>query len=338
MSEHQRQNSFTFVGGYSDSYNGFPSQDFGSFYGVEMCGSAAANSGDSSTPPALYPELQECLAPIVERPQQNQNHPDPYDMRLSETEQYGVSFSALAHFEREFECAFQDPSSQHRGAAAAAECPGTFAADHVHQTGRLNPTASSYPSGRNLSSRRGQPSRFVDMRTTVSRRDGDVGDLRSSAAFSPSGCQEEIAVFASPSSLASSDGGSLDSSLHRFPQLQEGFNSRRTGSSVTPSDVCQASGCGASLEREKIYCKRYRLCSHCIGHPILWINGTRKRLCQQCSLLHEVGEFDGEKKSCRKKLAAHALRLRNKRRQASRLGRMKSGTSKEEVGMEEEAQ
>jgi hypothetical protein len=83
-------------------------------------------------------------------------------------------------------------------------------------------------------------------------------------------------------------------------------------------NYCQNNCCGASLTHEKAYCQRYHLCKHCIGKLSLILNGEAKRFCQQCSLLHPIGEFDKDKKSCRKKLEMHALRLRQ-RRAAKRL-------------------
>jgi hypothetical protein len=84
------------------------------------------------------------------------------------------------------------------------------------------------------------------------------------------------------------------------------------------ANYCQNICCGASLAHEKAYCQRYHLCKHCIGKLSLIFDGEAKRFCQQCSLLHPIGEFDTDKKSCRKKLAKHALRLRQ-RRAAKRL-------------------
>jgi hypothetical protein len=341
MSENHTRSSFNFAGELLDTHLGFSSQGFESFYGVEMCRSADATTSNSTTQP-LYPELQECyLALPVENPQQNSTHADAHnEMRLFQTGQRGT---IIAHTGYELDDAnervFHDeqhPSCRRAAPSATQSCQSAFKENHFYQASWPNPTTADL-SNRNLTSRRVEPSKFADIRTTL-WQGGELGDLR--YAIPASGCPEGNGGFISPGALASSDGSSLDSSLYSFPQLHEACTGKSTVVTASCPDVCQASGCRASLEGEKIYCKRYRLCSHCIGRPMLWINGTRKRFCQQCSLLHEVGEFDGEKKSCRKKLQAHALRLRNKRRQqASRLGRMiKSGTNKKEMGKEEESQ
>jgi hypothetical protein len=97
-------------------------------------------------------------------------------------------------------------------------------------------------------------------------------------------------------------------------------NNNTTDRSSCVTDFCQNGKCAASLAGEKAYCQRYRLCKHCIGMPSLTLDGEEKRFCQQCSLLHPIGEFDAGRKSCRKKLAMHALRLRE-RRAANRVKR-----------------
>jgi hypothetical protein len=117
----------------------------------------------------------------------------------------------------------------------------------------------------------------------------------------------------------STDATNLTTSAMRFchgARNRRGISGAITAGGV--ADYCQNKTCGVSLTHEKPYCQRYRLCKHCIGQLSLIVNGEAKRFCQQCSLLHPIGEFDTDKKSCRKKLAKHALRLRQ-RRAAKRL-------------------
>jgi hypothetical protein len=102
-------------------------------------------------------------------------------------------------------------------------------------------------------------------------------------------------------------------------------NNNTTDRSSCVTDFCQNGKCAASLGGEKAYCQRYRLCKLCIGMPSLTLDGEEKRFCQQCSLVHPLGEFDSGRKSCRKKLAMHALRLRE-RRAANRVKRQAAKT------------
>jgi hypothetical protein len=122
-----------------------------------------------------------------------------------------------------------------------------------------------------------------------------------------------------PSACATKTHKNFAGTFHR-----ENKTTRRPHSNFSASRTdamrccCQNDVCGARLEGEKAYYQRYHLCKQCIGLPELVIEGDAKRFCQQCSLLHPIGEFDAGKKSCRTKLAMHALRLR-RRRAAARL-------------------
>ena len=72
----------------------------------------------------------------------------------------------------------------------------------------------------------------------------------------------------------------------------------------------QVEDCGAELINEKTYYKRYRICmAHCNMKSMV-IHGRRQRFCQQCGRFHEVGEFEGTRKSCRRKLERHNQRRR----------------------------
>lgn len=88
-------------------------------------------------------------------------------------------------------------------------------------------------------------------------------------------------------------------------------NVRKKGGRQRRSSIlCQVEGCGAELIKEKTYYKRYRICmAHCNMKSMV-IQGRRQRFCQQCGRFHEIGEFEGTRKSCRRKLERHNQRRR----------------------------
>jgi hypothetical protein len=72
----------------------------------------------------------------------------------------------------------------------------------------------------------------------------------------------------------------------------------------------QVDGCGIELINEKTYYKRYRICvTHCNMKSMV-IQGRRQRFCQQCGRFHDCTEFEGTRKSCRRKLERHNQRRR----------------------------
>lgn len=79
----------------------------------------------------------------------------------------------------------------------------------------------------------------------------------------------------------------------------------------TPSQKkrrCQVDSCRADLTNASTYCKRRKICETCIRSPTVLDEGRMMRYCQQCSKLHDVAEFDGTKRSCRRKLRRVAER------------------------------
>jgi hypothetical protein len=69
-------------------------------------------------------------------------------------------------------------------------------------------------------------------------------------------------------------------------------------------------GCGEELVNAKAYYKRYRICPiHC-NIECLVIEGQNVRFCQQCGTFHDIKEFEGRRKSCKRKLAQHNKRRR----------------------------
>nr|AGP03033.1 SQUAMOSA promoter binding protein-like protein 10 [Arabis alpina] len=73
---------------------------------------------------------------------------------------------------------------------------------------------------------------------------------------------------------------------------------------------CQIDGCELDLSSAKDYHRKHRVCeSHSKCSKVI-VGGLERRFCQQCSRLHAVSEFDGKKRSCRKRLSHHNARRR----------------------------
>ncbi|KAE8686204.1 Squamosa promoter-binding-like protein 3 [Hibiscus syriacus] len=73
---------------------------------------------------------------------------------------------------------------------------------------------------------------------------------------------------------------------------------------------CQVYGCHKDLTSSKDYHKRHRVCEAHSKTAKVIVNGIEQRFCQQCSRFHLLAEFDGCKRSCRKRLANHNERRR----------------------------
>lgn len=72
----------------------------------------------------------------------------------------------------------------------------------------------------------------------------------------------------------------------------------------------QVDGCHESLRQLKEYHQRYKICEYHLKVPSIIREGVRQRFCQQCGRFHDIGEFDGDKRSCRARLqvrTSHAL-------------------------------
>ncbi|KAK6256251.1 SBP domain - like 10 [Theobroma cacao] len=76
---------------------------------------------------------------------------------------------------------------------------------------------------------------------------------------------------------------------------------------------CLVDGCKSDLGKYREYYRRHRVCEHHSKDPVVTIGGEEQRFCQQCSRFHAVGEFDEEKRSCRKRLDGHNRRRRKYR-------------------------
>ncbi|XP_021299070.1 teosinte glume architecture 1-like [Herrania umbratica] len=76
---------------------------------------------------------------------------------------------------------------------------------------------------------------------------------------------------------------------------------------------CSVDGCKSDLGKYREYYRRHRVCEHHSKDPVVIIRGEEQRFCQQCSRFHALGEFDEEKRSCRKRLDGHNRRRRKSR-------------------------
>lgn len=75
-------------------------------------------------------------------------------------------------------------------------------------------------------------------------------------------------------------------------------------------DRCQADGCSYDLKKLPFYNRRNHICmAHKTADEYLRL-GDRVRFCQRCGLAHPLADFDGVKRSCRKKLEKHNERRR----------------------------
>ncbi|PWA57482.1 SBP-like protein [Artemisia annua] len=74
--------------------------------------------------------------------------------------------------------------------------------------------------------------------------------------------------------------------------------------------ICQVMGCDRDLSSAKDYHRKHRVCDvHSKSLKVI-VAGLERRFCQQCSRFHGLPEFDGKKRSCRKRLADHNARRR----------------------------
>ncbi|KAF0925531.1 hypothetical protein E2562_016718 [Oryza meyeriana var. granulata] len=75
--------------------------------------------------------------------------------------------------------------------------------------------------------------------------------------------------------------------------------------------ACSVEGCNADLSKcVRDYHRRHKVCEAHSKTPVVTVAGQQQRFCQQCSRFHLLGEFDEEKRSCRKRLDGHNKRRR----------------------------
>ncbi|KAL8267118.1 hypothetical protein R6Q59_004462 [Mikania micrantha] len=73
---------------------------------------------------------------------------------------------------------------------------------------------------------------------------------------------------------------------------------------------CQVEGCNLDLSSGKEYHRKHRVCENHSKSLKVVVAGLERRFCQQCSRFHGLPEFDGKKRSCRRRLSNHNARRR----------------------------
>ncbi|XVF60016.1 hypothetical protein PTKIN_Ptkin08bG0008500 [Pterospermum kingtungense] len=115
------------------------------------------------------------------------------------------------------------------------------------------------------------------------------------------------------SKLRRSVNKSKDSRASKMESSPSGSGStlKRSSMAIQNQKVsCLVDGCESDLGKHREYYRRHRVCEHHSKDPIVVVSGEEQRFCQQCSRFHDLGEFDDEKRSCRKRLDGHNRRRR----------------------------
>ncbi|XP_028771332.1 teosinte glume architecture 1-like [Neltuma alba] len=76
---------------------------------------------------------------------------------------------------------------------------------------------------------------------------------------------------------------------------------------------CSVDGCNFDLGNCREYHRRHRVCQPHSKTSCVLVKGQEQRFCQQCSRFQSLDEFDGFKRSCRRRLEGHNKRRRKPR-------------------------
>lgn len=123
--------------------------------------------------------------------------------------------------------------------------------------------------------------------------------------------------------VASAIPAGMDKALNRDKVIEHGGEASASSSPTTSGDqptrsngkskgsaVCQVEDCNTDLGSLKEYHNRYKICEYHLKIPCIIREGMRQRFCQQCGRFHNIGELDGDKRSCRARLQRHNARRR----------------------------
>ena len=77
---------------------------------------------------------------------------------------------------------------------------------------------------------------------------------------------------------------------------------------VPGGPACQVEGCDRDLAVLSAYHQKCRVCDLHIKAPSFARAGLLQRFCQRCGRCHELGAFEGTRRSCRAQLAKHNAR------------------------------
>ncbi|XWS40572.1 hypothetical protein CRYUN_Cryun17cG0007100 [Craigia yunnanensis] len=106
---------------------------------------------------------------------------------------------------------------------------------------------------------------------------------------------------------------SKDSRALKMESLPSGSLKKSSVANQNQKMSCLVDGCNSDLEKCREYYRRHRVCEHHSKDPVVIVTGEEQRFCQKCSRFHALGEFDEEKRSCRKRLDGHNRRRRKSR-------------------------
>ncbi|KAK9802705.1 hypothetical protein WJX73_009233 [Symbiochloris irregularis] len=95
-------------------------------------------------------------------------------------------------------------------------------------------------------------------------------------------------------------------------ELAEDHGSLQQAGGRRSSTLCQVEGCGRLLTSLSIYHQRCHICEVHIKMPAFQREGRLQRFCQRCGRCHEIGRFDGKRRSCREQLEKHNARRRRR--------------------------
>lgn len=103
----------------------------------------------------------------------------------------------------------------------------------------------------------------------------------------------------------------------------------RSGGKSKSAAICQVDGCNSDLGSLKEYHNRYKICEYHLKIPSIIREGLRQRFCQQCGRFHNIGEFDGDKRSCRARLQRHNARRRKNVAEPAKVAKRPSSSSRQ---------
>ncbi|KAL4859578.1 Teosinte glume architecture 1 [Chlorella vulgaris] len=98
-----------------------------------------------------------------------------------------------------------------------------------------------------------------------------------------------------------------------------GGKAARSAPATDTKQGCQVDGCSTEVGGMRDYHSRYKICEAHLKAPVVHKDGQPLRFCQQCGKFQPLGDFDGEKRSCRARLDKHNARRRRQREMAHML-------------------
>ncbi|KAL3501011.1 hypothetical protein ACH5RR_035460 [Cinchona calisaya] len=124
-------------------------------------------------------------------------------------------------------------------------------------------------------------------------------------------------------------GSSIKSPCYSGVPVSSISATKKTKSSCPNATIprCQVEGCNLDLSKAKDYHRKHRICDKHSKCPKVTVVGIERRFCQQCSRFHSLEEFDGKKRSCRRRLSDHNARRRKPRQETIQFNSAKLSSS-----------